>query len=169
MVLVSQRFEALTLALFNVVFVLGVKLRQQAELLEPAAQEEDREEEISGAQFLCETVIRSLTLEEAPDHRPRCRAQHSSHKPKREVPLPPSYSSILLPEGCGAQSFLFLVKLPVVSRGPSFCFERAVKSEMTEKEAAPEEMGAIRLEGAALPPSTGPNQISQEEETKPGQ
>uniref|UniRef100_A0A3P8WC11 NBR1 autophagy cargo receptor a n=1 Tax=Cynoglossus semilaevis TaxID=244447 RepID=A0A3P8WC11_CYNSE len=32
--------------------------------------EEDKEEEISGAQFLFETVIRSLTLEEAPDHRP---------------------------------------------------------------------------------------------------
>lgn len=84
----SQKFEALFL--FNVIFVLGVKLRQQVELLEPAAQEEDREEEISGAQFLCETVMRSLTLEEAPDHRPRCRAQHSSHKPKREDPLPPS-------------------------------------------------------------------------------
>lgn len=65
-----------------VVFCPGVKLRQQRELLEPAAQEEDREEEISGAQFLCETVIRSLTLEEAPDHRPLRRAQHSIHKPQ---------------------------------------------------------------------------------------
>ncbi|XP_036936837.1 NBR1 autophagy cargo receptor a [Acanthopagrus latus] len=62
--------------------LFGVKLRQQRELLEPAAQEEDREEEISGAQFLCETVIRSLTLEEAPDHRPLRRAQHSIHKPQ---------------------------------------------------------------------------------------
>lgn len=77
------------LVLFNVVFLLGVKLRQQRELLEPVAQEEDREEEISGAQFLCETVIRSLTLEEAPDHRPLRRAQHSSHKPQGEEPLPP--------------------------------------------------------------------------------
>lgn len=47
-------------------------------------QEEDREEEISGAQFLCETVIRSLTLEEAPDHRPLRRAQNSSHRPQGE-------------------------------------------------------------------------------------
>lgn len=54
-----------------------MKLRQQNELLEPMAQEEEREEEISGAQFLCETVIRSLALEEAPDHRPLRRAQHS--------------------------------------------------------------------------------------------
>ncbi|XP_041122288.1 NBR1 autophagy cargo receptor a isoform X2 [Polyodon spathula] len=31
---------------------------------------EDGEEDISGTQFVCETVIRSLTLEEAPDHKP---------------------------------------------------------------------------------------------------
>lgn len=67
-----------------VVFCPGVKLRPQRELLEPVTQEEDREEEISGAQFLCETVIRSLTLEEAPDHRPLRRAQHSIHKPQSE-------------------------------------------------------------------------------------
>lgn len=70
-----------------VVFWVGVTLRQQRELLEPVAQEEDREEEISGAQFLCETVMRSLTLEEAPDHRPLRRAQHSSHKLQGEEPL----------------------------------------------------------------------------------
>lgn len=68
-------------------FVSSVKLRQQRELLEPAAQEEDREEEISGAQFLCETVIRSLTLEEAPDHRPLRRSQPS--KAAGEFDLPP--------------------------------------------------------------------------------
>lgn len=56
------------------------------EVLESVAQEEEKEEEISGAQFLCETVIRSLTLEEAPDHRPLRRAQHGSHKPRGEVP-----------------------------------------------------------------------------------
>ncbi|XP_006010538.1 NBR1 autophagy cargo receptor a isoform X2 [Latimeria chalumnae] len=35
----------------------------------PSAQEEG-EEDISSTQFVCETVIRSLTLEEAPDHKP---------------------------------------------------------------------------------------------------
>lgn len=64
----------------------GVKLGQQRELLEPVAAEEEKEEEISGAQFLCETVIRSLTLEEPPDHRPLRRAQHSTHKPQSEEP-----------------------------------------------------------------------------------
>ncbi|KAL4660472.1 next to BRCA1 gene 1 protein [Arapaima gigas] len=32
--------------------------------------QEECEEDISGTQFVCETVIRSLTLEEAPDHKP---------------------------------------------------------------------------------------------------
>lgn len=69
-------------------FVSSVKLRQQRELLEPAAQDEDREEEISGAQFLCETVIRSLTLEEAPDHRPLRRSQQNTRKANGEFHLP---------------------------------------------------------------------------------
>lgn len=116
--------------------LFGVKLRHQRELLEPVALEEEREEEISGAQFLCETVIRSLTLEEAPDHRPLRRAQHSSHKTQ------------------------------VVSRGPSFCLERAAVTEKTEKvHEGNEEICAIRVESLASPPSTGLNQISQE--TKP--
>ncbi|XP_035516906.1 NBR1 autophagy cargo receptor a isoform X2 [Morone saxatilis] len=118
--------------------LFGVKPRQQRELLEPVTQDEDREEEISGAQFLCETVIRSLTLEEAPDHRPLRRAQHSSHKPQ------------------------------VVSRGPSFCFERAAEAEKTETvQEENEDICAIRLESSALPPITGFNQIDQEEETRP--
>lgn len=50
----------------------------------PSTLEEDREEEISGAQFLCETVMRSLTLEEAPDHRPLRRTRHSSHNAQGE-------------------------------------------------------------------------------------
>ncbi|XP_004633861.1 next to BRCA1 gene 1 protein isoform X2 [Octodon degus] len=34
---------------------------------------EDTEEDLSGTQFVCETVIRSLTLDAAPDHNPPCR------------------------------------------------------------------------------------------------
>lgn len=73
-------------------FLSAVKLRQQGELLEAAAQDEDREEEISGAQFLCETVIRSLTLEEAPDHRPLRSLQQSARKAKRECHRAPPES-----------------------------------------------------------------------------
>ncbi|XP_061665961.1 NBR1 autophagy cargo receptor a [Syngnathoides biaculeatus] len=48
---------------------------------EAATPDEEREEEISGAQFLCETLMRSLTLEEAPDHRPVRRSQqHAVHQ-----------------------------------------------------------------------------------------
>lgn len=32
--------------------------------------QEEGEDDISGTQFVCETVIRSMTLEEAPDHTP---------------------------------------------------------------------------------------------------
>ncbi|KAG7219844.1 hypothetical protein INR49_005866 [Caranx melampygus] len=84
--------------------LFGVKLRQQKEPVEPMTQEEEREEEISGAQFLCETVIRSLTLEEAPDHRPPRRLHHSSLKPQ------------------------------VVSRAPSFGSDRAAEAEKTERD-----------------------------------
>ncbi|XP_033963910.1 NBR1 autophagy cargo receptor a isoform X5 [Pseudochaenichthys georgianus] len=119
--------------------LFAVKLRQQKEQLEPLVQEEDREEEISGAQFLCETVIRSLTLEEGPDHRPLRRAQHSSHKPQ------------------------------VVSRGTSFCLERVVEAEQTTEivQEGSEEICAVRLESSALPVNTGFNQITEEEETRP--
>ncbi|KAJ8416036.1 hypothetical protein AAFF_G00380580 [Aldrovandia affinis] len=41
---------------------------------------EEGEEDISGTQFVCETVIRSLTLEEAPDHRPLRRSWPCSNK-----------------------------------------------------------------------------------------
>uniref|UniRef100_A0AAQ4QHU7 NBR1 autophagy cargo receptor a n=1 Tax=Gasterosteus aculeatus aculeatus TaxID=481459 RepID=A0AAQ4QHU7_GASAC len=99
--------------------LFGVKVRQQSV---PEGQEEDREEEISGAQFLCETVIRSLALEEAPDHRPPRRAQHSPHKPQ------------------------------VVSRGTSFCFERAFEAEKMETvQEGSEEICAVRLESSAPP------------------
>ncbi|KAG5279608.1 hypothetical protein AALO_G00079630 [Alosa alosa] len=45
---------------------------QTPELNLVPAQEEGEEEDISGPQFVCETVIRSLTLEEAPDRSRLC-------------------------------------------------------------------------------------------------
>ncbi|XP_037836611.1 NBR1 autophagy cargo receptor a isoform X3 [Kryptolebias marmoratus] len=115
----------------------GVKVRQQ-EVLESVAQEEEKEEEISGAQFLCETVIRSLTLEEAPDHRPLRRAQHGSHK------------------------------LRVVSRGPGFCSEKTEAEKTQKKQVKNEQMGSDRVESLAAPVNSNLNQIIQkEEETRP--
>uniref|UniRef100_I3LWS6 Next to BRCA1 gene 1 protein n=1 Tax=Ictidomys tridecemlineatus TaxID=43179 RepID=I3LWS6_ICTTR len=40
---------------------------------ENIASMEEAEEDLSGTQFVCETVIRSLTLDAAPDHNPPCR------------------------------------------------------------------------------------------------
>lgn len=37
---------------------------------EPGLNQEEGEEDMSGTQFVCETVIRSLTLDAAPDHKP---------------------------------------------------------------------------------------------------
>ncbi|XP_077611367.1 next to BRCA1 gene 1 protein isoform X1 [Crocuta crocuta] len=45
---------------------------------ENIASLEEAEDDLSGTQFVCETVIRSLTLDAAPDHRPPCR-QKSPH------------------------------------------------------------------------------------------
>ncbi|KAM9208532.1 next to BRCA1 gene 1 protein isoform 1-T1 [Dugong dugon] len=40
---------------------------------ESTASVEEAEDDLSGTQFVCETVIRSLTLDAAPDHHPPCR------------------------------------------------------------------------------------------------
>ncbi|XP_021180678.2 NBR1 autophagy cargo receptor a isoform X3 [Fundulus heteroclitus] len=117
--------------------LFGVKLRPK-DLPEPVAQEEEKEEEISGAQFLCETVIRSLTLEEAPDHRPPRRAKHSSLKPQ------------------------------VVTRGPGFGFERAARAEEKQEKVKQEEINGDRIQSVAPPVSAGFTQTTQgEEDTRP--
>ncbi|XP_039729300.1 next to BRCA1 gene 1 protein isoform X2 [Pteropus medius] len=46
--------------------------------IENVASVEEAEDDLSGTQFVCETVIRSLTLDAAPDHNPPCR-QNSLH------------------------------------------------------------------------------------------
>ncbi|NP_001127309.1 next to BRCA1 gene 1 protein isoform X2 [Pongo pygmaeus] len=47
-----------------------VSVKRKAENI---ASVEEAEEDLSGTQFVCETVIRSLTLDAAPDHNPPCR------------------------------------------------------------------------------------------------
>ncbi|XP_067101186.1 NBR1 autophagy cargo receptor a isoform X1 [Osmerus mordax] len=59
----------------------GAKPRPQREQSDHGNHEEV-DEDISGAQFLCETIIRSLTLEEAPDHKPLRRVKPSLRMPK---------------------------------------------------------------------------------------
>ncbi|XP_021034002.1 next to BRCA1 gene 1 protein isoform X4 [Mus caroli] len=47
---------------------------------ETPASVEETEEDLSGTQFVCETVIRSLTLDAAPDHNPPCRQRSPQMK-----------------------------------------------------------------------------------------
>lgn len=47
---------------------------------ENPANQEEGEEDMSGTQFVCETVIRSLTLDAAPDHRPPQKKKSSLHR-----------------------------------------------------------------------------------------
>lgn len=100
--------------------------------------------------------MRSLTLEEAPDHRPPRR----THRPQGERrPLPPRHAAA----PCPRRDSTFLYRPLVVSRGPGFCSERA------KAEAAPdekEEVGAVRLERAAASQSPGQR---REEDGKPGE
>ncbi|CAL1599983.1 unnamed protein product [Knipowitschia caucasica] len=84
--------------------LFGAKSKPHREMLESVTQEEEREEEFSGAQFLCETIIRSLTLEEPPDHRPMRRALNNCLKPQ------------------------------LVSRGLGICLDKITNVEVTAKE-----------------------------------
>ncbi|XP_061446171.1 next to BRCA1 gene 1 protein isoform X2 [Rhineura floridana] len=59
---------------------------------ENPANQEEGEEDMSGTQFVCETVIRSLTLDAAPDHRPP-QKQESSQGSVRVLQNTAHYSS----------------------------------------------------------------------------
>lgn len=80
---------------------------------ETPALVEETEEDLSGTQFVCETVIRSLTLDAAPDHNPPCRQR----SPQRELQL---YSTegqqpLVLPGFCRKDSSL---KFALPEEGP---------------------------------------------------
>lgn len=80
---------------------------------ETPASIEETEEDLSGTQFVCETVIRSLTLDAAPDHNPPCRQR----SPQRELQL---YSTeeqqpLVLPGFCRKDSSL---KFALPEEGP---------------------------------------------------
>uniref|UniRef100_A0A8C3MF15 Next to BRCA1 gene 1 protein n=1 Tax=Geospiza parvula TaxID=87175 RepID=A0A8C3MF15_GEOPR len=57
---------------------------------EHALNQEEGEEDMSGTQFVCETVIRSLTLDAAPDHKP---PQKNPKILQRDLPLPDESTS----------------------------------------------------------------------------
>ncbi|OBS66938.1 hypothetical protein A6R68_04527 [Neotoma lepida] len=80
---------------------------------EAAASLEETEEDLSGTQFVCETVIRSLTLDAAPDHNPPCRQR----SPQRELQLQSTEEQqpVVLPGFCRKDSSL---KFALPGEGP---------------------------------------------------
>ncbi|XP_072795372.1 next to BRCA1 gene 1 protein isoform X2 [Vicugna pacos] len=54
-----------------------VSVKKRAEKISSV---EEAEDDLSGTQFVCETVIRSLTLDAAPDHKPPCRQKSPNMK-----------------------------------------------------------------------------------------
>ncbi|NWT05061.1 NBR1 protein, partial [Mionectes macconnelli] len=58
---------------------------------EHALNQEEGEEDMSGTQFVCETVIRSLTLDAAPDHKP---PQKKNKILQRDLPLSAESTSL---------------------------------------------------------------------------
>lgn len=74
-----------------------------------AQAHEDGDDDISGTQFVCETVIRSLTLEEEPEHKPRRQARTSHGRP--EVHDPSTCNERYLMERID-RPFLPIVKRP---------------------------------------------------------
>lgn len=100
---------------------------------ETPASVEETEEDLSGTQFVCETVIRSLTLDAAPDHNPPCRQR----SPQRELQL---YSTeeqqpLMLPGFCRKDSSL---KFALPEEGPHGD-EREEIVHIAEEEAIEEE------------------------------
>lgn len=100
---------------------------------ETPASVEETEEDLSGTQFVCETVIRSLTLDAAPDHNPPCRQR----SPQRELQL---YSTeeqqpLMLPGFCRKDSSL---KFALPEEGPRGD-EREEIVHIAEEEAVEEE------------------------------
>ncbi|XP_021067511.1 next to BRCA1 gene 1 protein isoform X2 [Mus pahari] len=80
---------------------------------ETPASIEETEEDLSGTQFVCETVIRSLTLDAAPDHNPPCRQR----SPQRELQLQSTEQQqpLVLPGFCRKDSSL---KFALPEEGP---------------------------------------------------
>lgn len=80
---------------------------------EAPASVEETEEDLSGTQFVCETVIRSLTLDAAPDHNPPCRQR----SPQRELQLQTTEEQqpVVLPGFCRKDSSL---KFALPEEGP---------------------------------------------------
>ncbi|XP_070417963.1 next to BRCA1 gene 1 protein isoform X1 [Equus przewalskii] len=101
---------------------------------ENIASVEEAEDDLSGTQFVCETVIRSLTLDAAPDHNPPCR-QKSLHRAELQLHATEEQQPVVLPGFCSKESS---VKFASPGEGP-LGDEREEIVHIAEEEAVVEE------------------------------
>ncbi|ELK01445.1 Next to BRCA1 protein 1 protein [Pteropus alecto] len=102
--------------------------------IENVALVEEAEDDLSGTQFVCETVIRSLTLDAAPDHNPPCR-QNSLRRVELQLQATEEQQPVVLPRFCSKESSL---KCALPEEGP-LGDERAEIVHIAEEEAVEEE------------------------------
>ncbi|XP_020922620.1 next to BRCA1 gene 1 protein isoform X15 [Sus scrofa] len=95
---------------------------------------EEADDDLSGTQFVCETVIRSLTLDAAPDHKPPCR-QKSPHRAEFQLHTTEEQQAFVLPGFCSKESSL---KFASPEEGP-LGDEREEIVHIAEEEAVAEE------------------------------
>ncbi|KAM9747956.1 next to BRCA1 gene 1 protein isoform 5-T6 [Dama dama] len=102
---------------------------------------EEPEDDLSGTQFVCETVIRSLTLDAAPDHKPPCR-QKSPQRAESQLHATEEQQPTVLPGFCSKESSL---KFASPEEGP-LADEREEIVQIAEEEAAVEEEDELKDE-----------------------
>ncbi|KAM4822558.1 next to BRCA1 gene 1 protein [Urocitellus parryii] len=103
---------------------------------ENIASVEETEEDLSGTQFVCETVIRSLTLDAAPDHNPPCR-QKSLQRSEVQLHSTEEQQSVVLPGFCRKESSL---KFALPKEGPLGDEQEEIVMEEDEEEELKDEV-----------------------------
>ncbi|XP_043323598.1 next to BRCA1 gene 1 protein isoform X5 [Cervus canadensis] len=115
-----------------------VSVKKKAENISSVEEPED---DLSGTQFVCETVIRSLTLDAAPDHKPPCR-QKSPQRAELQLHATEEQQPTVLPGFCSKESSL---KFASPEEGP-LADEREEIVQIAEEEAAVEEEDELKDE-----------------------
>ncbi|XP_047399531.1 next to BRCA1 gene 1 protein isoform X3 [Sciurus carolinensis] len=103
---------------------------------ENIASVEEAEEDLSGTQFVCETVIRSLTLDAAPDHNPPCR-QKSLQRTELQLHTTEEQHPVVLPGFCRKESSL---KFALPEEGPLGDEREEIVMEEEEEEELKDEV-----------------------------
>uniref|UniRef100_A0A8C6EA00 Next to BRCA1 gene 1 protein n=1 Tax=Moschus moschiferus TaxID=68415 RepID=A0A8C6EA00_MOSMO len=102
---------------------------------------EEPEDDLSGTQFVCETVIRSLTLDAAPDHKPPWR-QKSPQRAELQLHATEEQQPTVLPGFCSKESSLKFVS----PEERPLADEREEIVQIAEEEAVVEEEDELKDE-----------------------